>query len=142
MPPDLQVLPLHGFTSHSLSSSNLGYLSSSKLLTLYYHLSLHLSLLALKDSNPIAPLTASLHVLEEQPSIFLAAPSRIDSKGAACLLLQAHTSLPYSKVGRSTETNNTLLATVLILPRMPHAVCFTCVCLLSFGPLLHQGMKP
>ena len=38
-------------------------------------ISLLLSLLPFKDSNPISPLTASLHVLEEQPSIFLAAPS-------------------------------------------------------------------
>ena len=39
----------------------------------------------------------------------------MDSKEAACLLLQAHTSLPYSRLGRSTdhETNNNLRATIL-----------------------------
>ena len=39
---------------------------------IFFQPPLHLSLLAFKDSNPISPLTVSLHVLEEQPSIFLA----------------------------------------------------------------------
>ena len=70
-------------STHCLvDSSNLGYLSASKLLILYHHLSLHLFLLPFKGSNPISTFTASLHVLEEQPSTFLAAPSGIDSKEA------------------------------------------------------------
>jgi len=50
---------------YAVKNSSLGYLSLSKLLTLYHYSNLLLSLLPFKDSNPRFPLTASLHVLEE-----------------------------------------------------------------------------
>ena len=102
LPQVFLCLPLQGFIFHSWLKSCLGYQSSGIDANLYHHFNLALSLQLLKVSIPMSPLTASLHVLEEQPKIFLAPPSIIDSNALACSLLNSHTLFPYSRLGPTT----------------------------------------
>ena len=107
-------LPLRGFISHSWLSSCLGYLLSGSLQTLYHHFNFALSLLLFKVSKPMSPQTASLHVLEEHPRIFFAPPKMMDSNALAWDLLQSQISLPYSRLGLTTESSRRRLAVKFI----------------------------
>ena len=63
---------------------------------------------ALQNSTPRSPQMALFKVLDEHPRTRLALPNMMFPRDAARDLIPSHTSLPYSRLGRRTQSTNIL----------------------------------